>query len=79
MKKTRNQSTPMILVIASILAVILGFLDAQTESFTQLFVGDSGANLIALIMYTSIFALIISFFRIISANLTPASEDINPQ
>ena len=68
MKKNRNQSTPMILVIAIILAIILSLLDTQTESFIPFFVGDHGANLIALIMCTSILALIISFFRVISTN-----------
>lgn len=75
MKKTKNKSTPIILIIASALAVLLGFLDAQTERFMQVFVGDSGANLIALIMYTSIFALLISFFRFIVATLSPATEE----
>lgn len=76
MKMHSNQSTPFILIIAVILAIILGLLDAQTESFTQLFVGDSGANLIALIMYTSMFALIISFLRLIIAGPSTVSEDI---
>ncbi|WMX17446.1 MULTISPECIES: hypothetical protein [unclassified Aureispira] len=78
MKMHSNQSTPFILIIAVILAIILGLLDAQTESFTQLFVGDSGANLIALIMYTSMFALIISFLRLIITTSSPVSEDIEP-
>lgn len=68
MKKNTNQSTARILTISVILAIILGLLDIQTERFEQLFVGDNGANLIALIMYTSIFALIISFFRLVSSN-----------
>lgn len=76
MKKNKNQSTSRILVIASILAIVLALLDVQTESFTHVFVGDSGANLLVLIMYTSIFALIISFFRVISANFSQIPEEI---
>ena len=78
MKKKPNASTLMILVIASILAIVLGLLDHQTDHFTQLFMGDSGANLIALILYTSIFALIISFFRVLFTRFSQVSEEAKP-
>jgi hypothetical protein len=76
MKKNQNESTSRILVIASVLGILLALLDIQTESFTHVFVGDSGANSLALIMYTSVFALIISFFRIISASFFQVPEEI---
>ncbi len=75
MKKNPNESTLMILAIATLLAIVLGLLDHQTERFTQLFMGDSGANLIALILYTSIFALIISVFRILFTHFSQVSKE----
>ena len=65
MRKNRNPFTIRELVIAAILSIVLGLLDAETESLGDLFVGDSGANLIALVLYTIIIALILAFFRMI--------------
>lgn len=70
MKKNRNLFTIREFVIAAVLAIVLGLLDAETKSLKDLFVGDSGANLIALVLYTIVIALILSFFRIINIKLS---------
>lgn len=49
----------VIAVVALLLSISLGMMDHETTSLMQLLAGDSGANLIALLLYALIFAGII--------------------
>lgn len=60
----------IIVILSFLLSMSLGMMDYETTSFVQMLAGDSGANFIALLLYTLIFTGIIwGVAKVVSVNV----------